>query len=111
MAAVRSGKCLLALAALAFALAMLPRAGFAYTPEEQQACQPDAFRLCSSEIPDVDRITACMIAKRSQLSPDCRRFFHGPAERSERAAAPLNIRPAATKSRRARKPVKHDAAT
>ena len=35
--------------------------GQAYTPEQQQACTGDAFRLCSSDIPDVDRITACMI--------------------------------------------------
>ena len=41
----------------------------AYTPEQEQACTSDAFRLCSSEIPDVDRVTACMVAKKSQLSP------------------------------------------
>ena len=51
----------------------------AYTPEEQQACSPDAFRLCNAEIPDVDRITACMIRNKSQLSPQCRAFFkNGP---------------------------------
>jgi hypothetical protein len=47
----------------------------AYTAEQQQACTPDAMRLCSSFIPDVDRITACMIEKKSQLSPECRRLF------------------------------------
>lgn len=53
-------------------------AGNAYTFEEEQACSGDAFRLCSSEIPDVDRITACMVQKRDQLSPGCRVFFRAP---------------------------------
>jgi hypothetical protein len=42
------------------------------TPEERQACTPDAMRLCSDVIPDVPKITKCMIAKRTQLSKDCR---------------------------------------
>lgn len=54
---------------------MWPKAGAAYTPEQQQACSPDAMRLCSAFIPDVDRITACMVQNRSQLSPPCRAFF------------------------------------
>jgi hypothetical protein len=59
----------------------LPRAGYAYTAEEQQACQGDAFRLCGPEIPDVDRVTACMVSKKSQLSPGCAVYFrHGPAK-------------------------------
>jgi hypothetical protein len=35
--------------------------GHAYTAEEQQACSGDAFRLCSAEIPNVDRVSVCMI--------------------------------------------------
>ena len=53
----------------------LPTVGKAYTPEQQQACTGDAFRLCGSDIPDVDRVTACMIRNKSQLSPGCRAFF------------------------------------
>ena len=64
----------------------MPTTGHAYTDEEQQACQPDAFRLCSSEIPDVDRVTACMVARKSELSPECRRFFRSDPEPA--AAAP-----------------------
>jgi hypothetical protein len=45
------------------------------TPEQQQACTPDAMRLCSEFIPDVPRITACMARKRASLSPACRRVF------------------------------------
>src|SRR5436853_6607902 len=47
--------------AVALTLSLLPTRGHAYTAEEQQACQPDAFRLCSSELTDVDRVTACMV--------------------------------------------------
>jgi hypothetical protein len=38
----------------------------------RQACTPDAMRLCSEFIPDVAKITACMTAKRAQLSQLCR---------------------------------------
>ncbi len=42
------------------------------TPEQRQACAPDAMRLCSDFIPDVEKITKCMKAKRKQLSEPCR---------------------------------------
>jgi hypothetical protein len=42
------------------------------TPEARQACAPDAMRLCSDFIPNVPKITKCMIAKYSQLSRPCR---------------------------------------
>jgi hypothetical protein len=35
-------------------------------------CTGDAFRLCSSEIPDVSRVTACMMQRRASLSAGCR---------------------------------------
>jgi hypothetical protein len=38
----------------------------------QQACTPDAMRLCSDTIPDVAKTTACMKAKRAQVSKECR---------------------------------------
>jgi hypothetical protein len=59
----------------ALSLSMSPAASQGYTPEQQQACSGDAFRLCSSEIPDVERITVCMIRNKSQLTPGCRVFF------------------------------------
>jgi hypothetical protein len=61
--------------ALAFAIsvfALSPSPGFAFTMEAQQMCSGDAFRLCSSEIPDIPRVTACMVRHRSDLSPGCR---------------------------------------
>jgi hypothetical protein len=76
---------------------LLPTAGQAYTPEQQQACSPDAFRLCGPEIPDVDRVTACMIARKAELSPACRVFFRPGPEPVAETGAPMNIRPAARK--------------
>jgi hypothetical protein len=90
----------LAAATLAMALAVLvqPGAGFAYTQEEQQACTPDAMRLCGEFVPNVDAITACMIRKKAQLSPQCRVFFRpGPEPREQRAGKPTNIAPKTAK--------------
>jgi len=42
------------------------------TPEAREACTPDAMRLCSDFIPDVPKITKCMMSKYRQLSPACR---------------------------------------
>jgi hypothetical protein len=42
------------------------------TAEQQQACTPDVMRLCNEFIPDVAKITACMIRKRASASPACR---------------------------------------
>jgi hypothetical protein len=75
----------------------LPRAGHAYTPEEQAACQPDAFRLCGSEIPNIERVKACMVAKRAQLSPECKRYFRPDPEpvvvNDPPAGRPVSIKP------------------
>jgi hypothetical protein len=81
--------------AMALSVSSLPATSQAYTPEEQQACSNDAFRLCSAEIPDVDRVTVCMIRNKSQLSPGCRVFFKPEPEEATPVAAarPLSIRP------------------
>jgi hypothetical protein len=60
----------------------------AYTAEDQQACMGDAFRLCGSDIPNVERITACMIRQKAQLSPRCRAHFRPP----ESAVRPVTTR-------------------
>ena len=105
----------LGLAAVLFVLvAGMP--AFAYTPEQQQACTPDAMRLCGSFIPDVDRITACMIQKKSQLSAECRRYFRAPAPEPQASAGqPINIKPVVRKpvsakaTRKPKKPVRPSA--
>ena len=49
------------------------------TAEQRRACTPDAFRLCSSFIPNVEAITTCMKANKSKLSPECKQVFDKPA--------------------------------
>ena len=60
---------------LAFAVsfaAVSATPGFAFSSEAQQMCSGDAFKLCSDEIPNIPKITACMVSKRSSLSSGCR---------------------------------------
>ena len=95
--------------ATALAVAMWPAVGEAHTPEQEQACTGDAFRLCSSAIPNVDAVTVCMIRNKSQLSPGCRAVFRksepGPAAAtSVNAGRPLAIKPAAARKRVGTKP-------
>jgi len=62
--------------AVVTALLAWSSAGFAAgTPEQRSACMGDAFKLCSSEIPNVSRITSCMRANFSKLSPACKTAF------------------------------------
>ena len=85
-------------AATALALGLLTTASFAYTQEQQQLCTGDAMRLCSSEIPDVDRVTACMIRHKSELSAGCKSVF-GPTNATPvKASKPLNLTPQRFKS-------------
>ena len=77
------------LLATAVSVSMWSAAARAYTPEQEQACSSDAFRLCCAAIPDINRVTACMVAKKSQLSPACRAHFRADAER-EAVARPVN---------------------
>jgi hypothetical protein len=51
------------------------------TADQQQACMGDVFRLCSSEIPDVGRIVACLKHERPRLSDGCRAVFGGASTR------------------------------
>jgi hypothetical protein len=94
----------LALATALFA-SVLSTSALAYTPEQEQACTPDAMRLCGAYIPDVDRITACMIARKSQLSPECGRFFRG-GPQPVAAGEPINIKPVVRKPVAKKKPKK-----
>lgn len=74
--------------ATALAVLMLPTASRAYSPEQQQACSGDAFRLCGTEIPDVDRVTACMVRNKSELSPGCRLYFRADPDPAATSGVP-----------------------
>ena len=62
----------LILAVAASITALSSTSSFAFSAEAQQMCTGDAFRLCSSEIPNISKITACMLKNRSSLSAGCR---------------------------------------
>jgi hypothetical protein len=42
------------------------------TWKQQMACTPDVWRLCSAQVPDVNRIVACLQRNSQQLSGACR---------------------------------------
>jgi hypothetical protein len=67
---LRQAGLVLAFAASFFALSS--SASLAFSAEAQSMCTGDAFRLCSSEIPNVPKITACMSRHRAELSTGCR---------------------------------------
>ena len=57
------------------------------TPEQRAACAPDAFRLCSSYLPDPGSVEQCLRQNKSNLSEACRSVFDhgaGPAESRSR---------------------------
>jgi hypothetical protein len=45
---------------------------FAFSAEAQAQCTGDAFKFCSSEIPNIPAITACMFKHKAELSSGCR---------------------------------------
>jgi hypothetical protein len=116
MFVLRSGKVQFGLMlATVLAVSTSPAASQGYSQEQEQACTPDAMRLCGAFIPDVDRITVCMIQNKSQLSPACRAHFRPDppsAVTPVNAAKPLGItpakarKPASAKTKKPRKPAK-----
>ena len=93
------GRCKL-LVATALTFGMLTTVSQAYTLEQQEMCTGDAMRLCSSEIPDVGRITTCMERQRESLSDRCKAVFETdvPAAATQSSAAakpskPINLTP------------------
>jgi hypothetical protein len=90
----------------AFSLLYIASAQAQGTPEQRAACTPDAVRLCSAEIPDIARVTSCMHANRTRLSPRCRLALDAASPGAPQA------RPAAAHHRRtiiaSRHPMHHD---
>jgi hypothetical protein len=68
--------------------------------EERRACTPDAMRLCREYIPNVERIIACMVARRAELSPACQAFVK-PDQPEPTTVATTAAKPQRTASRSA----------
>lgn|SRR5262245_89932 len=84
--------------ALVLAVASTSTASFALTVAEQRAaCTPDAFRLCSAHIPNVDAIIACLKREKANLSSECRAVFDAAQEKpatTRSIVTPVNEAPA-----------------
>lgn len=76
---------------LAFATsfsALASTSSFAFSAEVKSMCTGDAYRLCSSEFPNIPAITACMFKHKAQLSTDCRTALdRDPTAKSNNVAA------------------------
>jgi hypothetical protein len=57
------------------------------TWEQQMACTPDVWRLCSDQVPDVNRIVACLRQNTPQLSNGCRAVFESQANAQQQQPA------------------------
>jgi hypothetical protein len=82
------------------------------TWEQQMACTPDVWRLCGDQIPDVNRIVACLRHNTPQLSTGCRAVFESqanaqptppprgaPQQTVPRSRAPQPVQPQAVQPR------------
>jgi hypothetical protein len=61
--------------ALGAALVTLPASAESVDAEKRRLCTGDAFRLCSSEIPNVELVTTCMRKQKANLSDGCKAVF------------------------------------
>ena len=80
------------LIAIAVVAAMIGGSGAAVaqgTMQQQNACQPEVFRLCSDYIPNVGEIVACLRGNEARLSQPCHQVMfsdHGEQPGYERPA-------------------------
>jgi hypothetical protein len=66
-----------------FVTVLQATASFALGTEEQRAsCTPDVFKLCSSQIPNVEAIIACLKTNKKNLSAGCQAVFNAPPEKT-----------------------------
>lgn len=51
------------------------------TPQQREACESDAHRLCDDQIPDAIAVEKCLRANIGKLSAPCRAEFGGGGKR------------------------------
>lgn len=64
--------------ALLFGLTCAMASVGASRDEQEHACRGDAFHFCASEIPNKEKIAACMKQHYDELSPPCKAMFKRP---------------------------------
>ena len=65
------------LAASLVALGAVTAADAATQDDRAKACRGDAMHFCAADIPNREKITACMKQHLDELSPPCRAMFKG----------------------------------
>jgi hypothetical protein len=75
IAAIRGARIAIATMAILGAVGVATAQEYRGTDEQRQACTSDVMRLCSAEVPDVNRIVACLHREKPRLSPGCRAVF------------------------------------
>ena len=67
----------LAAAGLWLGLALAPAQAQDRGPDSEMACKDDAFRFCNNDIPDRNKVGACLRRNARSLSKDCRTLVTG----------------------------------
>jgi hypothetical protein len=62
------------------------------TMAQRNACRPDVFRLCSSYIPNVDRIVTCLRDNGPQLSQACHEVMFSDHAEADGSRSRLHLR-------------------
>lgn len=65
------------LAASLVALGAVTAVHAASQDDQSKACRGDAMHFCAADIPNREKITACMKQHLDELSPPCRAMFKG----------------------------------
>ena len=60
---------------LALLACLSPPRASAETAQERRACANDAQTHCPDEIPDRDKVYACLVQKVNMLSPACKKII------------------------------------
>ena len=70
--------------AIAFIALVASWPAFAQTEAERKACEPDAQLHCPDEMPDRDKVQACLARKVNLLSPACKQLIENAGKRRRR---------------------------
>ncbi len=93
MTANRTLRRFVATFAVAASFVTISSASFAYTAEQQRLCTGDAFKFCSSEIPNIEKITVCMRKNKANLSTGCKMVFDKPEAAASKVADKTDDKP------------------
>lgn len=70
------------------AIALATSAGAASRAEEKKACRGDAIHFCAADIPNREKIAACLKRHLSELKPACQALFNEDNDNDKGASQP-----------------------